>query len=96
MNKDEIIELIRISNPQIQEKYKGIVRCVFGSYVRGEEGPESDLDVLVEFRDDANLLDLVGISLYLEDRIHVQVDVIPIDAVREEIKEQVLREAIAI
>lgn len=96
MKKEEIIEIIRVSNPMIQEKYKGIVKCIFGSYVRGEEGPESDLDVLVEFKDDANLLDLVGISQFLEDKINVPVDVVPIDAVREEIKEQVLREAIQI
>jgi hypothetical protein len=35
-------------NPQIQEKYKAQVKAIFGSYVRGEETPESDLDVLVE------------------------------------------------
>jgi predicted nucleotidyltransferase len=96
MKKEEIIEIIRISNPMIQKKYKGIVKCIFGSYVRGEEGPGSDLDVLVEFKDNANLLDLVGISQFLEDKIHIPVDVVPIDAVREEIKEQVLREAIPI
>ncbi|MEN4017782.1 MAG: nucleotidyltransferase family protein [Methanobacterium sp.] len=91
-----ILRVIRISNPMIQKKYKGIVKCIFGSYVRGEEGPGSDLDVLVEFKDDANLLDLVGISQFLEDRIHIPVDVVPIDTVREEIREQVLREAIPI
>ncbi len=96
MKNEEIIEIIRTLNPLIQKKYKGSIKCIFGSYVRGEEGPESDLDVLVEFKDDANLLDLVGISLFLEDKIHIPVDVVPIDTVREEIKEQVLREAIPI
>lgn len=96
MKKEEIIEIIRISNPKIQEKYKGRVKGIFGSYVKGEEGPDSDLDVLVEFNDDASLLDLVGISLFLEDRIHIPVDVVPIDAVREEIRDQVLREAIPV
>lgn len=96
MEKEEIIEIIRDLNPQIQEKYKGSVKCIFGSYVRGEESLKSDLDVLVEFKKNANLLDLVGISLFLEDRIHVPVDVVPIDTVREEIKEQVFREAIPI
>jgi hypothetical protein len=91
-----ILRIIRISNPIIKKKYKGQVKCIFGSYVRGEEGPGSDLDVLVEFKDNANLLDLVGISQFLEDRIHIPVDVVPIDTVREEIKEQVLREAIPI
>lgn len=61
---DEIIEIIRSLNPQIEKRYKGSVKCIFGSYVHGEENPDSDLDVLVEFKEDANLLDLVGISLF--------------------------------
>lgn len=96
MKKEEIIEIIKISNPQLQRKYKGCVKGIFGSYVRGEEGPDSDLDVLVEFKDNANLLDLVGISQFLEDKIHIPVDVVPIDSVRDEIKEQILMEAIPI
>jgi len=50
----------------------------------------------VEFKDNANLRDLVGISQFLEDKIHIPVDVVPIDSVRDEIKEQVLMEAIPI
>jgi hypothetical protein len=58
--------------------------------------PESDLDVLVEFSDNANLLDLVGLSQFLEDEIHIKVDVVPIDTVRKEIEKQVMKEAILV
>jgi predicted nucleotidyltransferase len=40
---------------------------VFGSYVRGEEKPESDIDVLVEFAERKSLLTLVNIELELSD-----------------------------
>lgn len=96
MEKIEIIKLIRSLNPQIQEKYKAQVKAIFGSYVRGEETPESDLDILVEFNDNANFLDLVGLSQFLEDEIHIKVDVVPIDTVRKEIEKQVMKEAILV
>ena len=37
--------------------------CVFGSVARGDAGPHSDIDLLVEFRPGANLLDLATIEL---------------------------------
>jgi len=96
MDKEEIIKIIRDLNPQIQERYKANVKAIFGSYVHGLATPDSDLDVLVEFNPDANLLDLVGLSQFLEDNIHVRVDVVPIDTLRKEIEKQVLEEAVQI
>lgn len=96
MNKDEILKTIRGLNPQIKEKYKADVKAIFGSYVRGEQNPESDLDVLVEFYPEANLIHLIGLSQFLEDEIHIPVDVVPIDTIRKEIEKQVLKEAIPI
>ncbi|GAB6056579.1 nucleotidyltransferase [Methanobacterium movens] len=96
MEKEEILKLIRNLNPQIQDKYNAQIKAIFGSYVRGEETPDSDLDVLVEFNESANLLDLVGLSQFLEDEIHINIDVVPIDTVRKEIKKQVMKEAILI
>lgn len=96
MNIADIIETIRQLNPIIEVKYKARVKGVFGSYVRGEERQDSDLDVLVEFQEGANLLDLVGISNYLEDKLKIRVDVVPVDTLRREIKDQVLEEAVPI
>ncbi|QUH22432.1 nucleotidyltransferase family protein [Methanobacterium alkalithermotolerans] len=96
MEKEEILKLIRNLNPQIQDKYNAQIKAIFGSYVRGEETPDSDLDVLVEFNESANLLDLVELSQFLEDEIHINIDVVPIDTVRKEIKKQVMKEAILV
>lgn len=96
MNTAEIIETIRQLNPIMEVKFKARVMGVFGSYVRGEERHDSDLDVLVEFQEGANLLDLVGISNYLEDELKIRVDVVPVDTLRQEIKDQVMEEAVPI
>lgn len=50
-------------------KYKVREIGVFGSVVRGEQSKESDIDVLVDFQEDADLLDLVGLGLFLEERL---------------------------
>ncbi len=41
--------------------------AIFGSYVRGEEKPESDIDIIVEFSDRKSLLDIVGIEQELSE-----------------------------
>ncbi len=80
----------------MEAKYNARVVGVFGSYVKGEQKQDSDLDVLVEFKDKANLLDLVGMSNYLEDELKIKVDVVPVDTIRPEIKDHVFREAVYI
>lgn len=49
---------------------------VFGSVSRGDAGPSSDLDLLVDFDDDASLLDQVGLAQDLEQLLGVTVDVV--------------------
>jgi uncharacterized protein len=65
---------------------------VFGSVIRGEQNESSDIDVLVSLGKDADLLDLIGLSQFLEERLNHKVDVVPRNALRPELREQVLRE----
>jgi predicted nucleotidyltransferase len=79
---------------QIREEYKAILIGVFGTYARGEQKERSDVDILVNFNEGAILFDLVGLGDFLEEELKVKVDIVPIDTVRKEIKEQVLKEAV--
>ena len=49
---------------------------LFGSYVSGEAGPESDLDILVEFSDRKNLLELVRLERELSEQLGMKVDLL--------------------
>ena len=49
---------------------------VFGSVLRGDDRPDSDLDLLVEFEKGRSLLDLAGFGLDLEDLLGRKVDVV--------------------
>jgi len=81
---------------QARVKYKVEIRGLFGSFVRNEQTTESDIDVLVEFKSGADFLDLVGLSQFLEERLNRKVDVVPLNSLREEIKDDVLREVLYI
>jgi len=49
---------------------------IFGSYARGEANENSDLDILVSFREKVNLWDLIGLEEELTEKLHIDVDLI--------------------
>ncbi|MFT3887994.1 MAG: nucleotidyltransferase domain-containing protein [Arachnia sp.] len=60
----------------IVARHKGTDRVlVFGSVARGEAGPNSDVDLLIEFHPDASLFDLSALELELERLLSCPVDV---------------------
>ena len=67
---------------------------VFGSVARGEAGPDSDLDLLVDLAPDRSLLDLGGLWWDLNTLLDVSVDVVTEKGLRERIRHRVLQEAV--
>lgn len=66
---------------------------VFGSMARGDQRPESDLDLLVDFQPGRGLLDLIAVKQDLEDALGRRVDVVTEAAISPYIRETVLRQA---
>ncbi len=94
MVKQEIIKTLLELKDEIRRKYRAEIKGIFGSYVRGEQKESSDVDILVAFYKGATLFDLVGLADYVEEKLHLKVDIVPIDTIREEIKENILKEAV--
>jgi uncharacterized protein len=93
---DEIRVIIRKNRDVLAEKYGVAVVGVFGSYVRGEQRGKSDIDFLVDILRPISLLELVGAEIYLSEILGVKVDLVPKRDVREELRETILAEAVAI
>lgn len=75
----------------------GVKRAgIFGSVVRGEATPESDVDVLVELDRQASLLDFIGIKLDLEGVLGRSVDLVEYAAVKPRLRDRILREEVPI
>jgi len=78
----------------IAEKYGARNVRVFGSVVRGEARPDSDIDFLVELEPGRSLFDLGGLLYELQSFLGVEVDVVTEKGLRARIRERVLSEAI--
>jgi predicted nucleotidyltransferase len=96
VNKQDIQNKLRALKPEIMLKYKIKEIGLFGSYARGEERRGSDIDLLVDFADDASFFDLVRLGDFLEARLRRKVDLISKRALRKELRRQVLQEVIMI
>ncbi|HST03986.1 MAG TPA: nucleotidyltransferase family protein [Chloroflexia bacterium] len=60
---------------------------------RGESGPESDLDLLVQLEPGYSLLDLIGIKQELEDLLRCEIDIVTKAALSPYMRDQILQEA---
>lgn len=89
---DEILDSLRQMKTELAAVFKVDEIGLFGSVIRGEQREDSDIDILVNLPKDADLLDLIGIGQFLEERLHHKVDVVPKDSLRDEIRERVLKE----
>jgi len=96
MVAENLFQRLRQLKPQIKERYKAKQLQLFGSFVRGEQKGSSDIDILVDFEEGADLFDLIGLEIYLEEELERKVDVVPRRALRVELQESILREAVSI
>lgn len=69
---------------------------VFGSRARGDDGPASNLDLLVELEPQRTLLDLIAIKQDLEDRLACRVDVVTEAGLSPYLRQKVIDEAVAL
>lgn len=82
--------------PVLAERYQVTSLRVFGSYVRHEQRPDSDLDLLVTFREPPGLLKFIELENYISDLLGIKVDLVMEDALRPGIAERILTEAVAL
>jgi predicted nucleotidyltransferase len=94
----EIKEILQAERPYLAEKYGVTVLCVFGSYVRGEQEPDSDIDILIELERPPriSLLGLVELECYLSELLGTKVDVAIKKNLRKRIGKRILDEVVPI
>jgi len=82
--------------PELKTRYRVREIGLFGSLARGSAHEASDVDLVAEFDEAADLFDLIGLSLYLEDRLGRPVDVVPKNAIRKELAQTILDETLPV
>ncbi|KUK30270.1 MAG: Putative nucleotidyltransferase [Methanosarcinales archeaon 56_1174] len=95
---DEIKELLKKHEKELKEKFGVEEIGVFGSYVRGEQKKDSDIDILVEFYPQAemDLIKFVELEEYLSELLGIKVDLVMKSALKPRIGKQILKEVVYI
>lgn len=75
MTKDEIINILTNDKPQLQKQFKIRKLALFGSWARGDQRPDSDIDILVDV-DPSIGLEFVTLAEKLEQLLNQSVDLI--------------------
>jgi len=86
--KDKIVPVLK--------RHDVVHAAIFGSFVRGEAKKRSDIDILVEFKGEKSLLDLVALKLELEELLGRDVDVLTYNSIHPFIREIILKEQVTI
>ncbi len=94
MNRKQALEILTKLKPDLVTRY-GVTRlALFGSTVRDEAGPDSDIDIVVSFDGPATSKKYFGVQFLLEDELGHPVDLITEKAMRDELRPFIEREAI--
>jgi hypothetical protein len=96
LNLERITNILKEHKEELKEKYGVKEMGVFGSYVRGEYKEKSDLDILVEFEEDAKigLLKFVNMENYLSELIGVKADLVEKSELKPRIGKHILKEVV--
>jgi uncharacterized protein len=92
MNKE--IEKLKKKIVPILKKNNVVRAGIFGSYARGEQKKNSDVDILVKFN--GSLLDLVGLEMEIKKILARNVDLLTYKGISPYLKDRILKEEIRI
>ena len=91
----DALALLRQHEPKLKKQF-GVTKIgIFGSFARGEERPDSDVDVLVTFQNGRKTFDnFMGTKFYLEDLFKRKVDLVTDAALKPLIRDPILQDVV--
>jgi len=92
MNRNTILKLLSKHQAELISRY-GVQRLgLFGSYNRGQQNKNSDIDILVSFSKEIDLFDFIDLKEYLESHLQAKVDLVMQSALKPAITKHILAE----
>lgn len=93
MRKDEVIQKLAENLAELRADYQVADLAVFGSVVRDEAGPDSDVDILVDFARTPGLFKFLELKQRLEAILGADVDLVTRKALKHQLRDRILSEA---
>jgi uncharacterized protein len=95
-SRDQILAFLKQNKKLFRDRYHIIRIGLFGSYARGDQNVNSDIDLLVEFED--NTQDLYDLKLQLKDffqkSLGIEIDICREKYIKPRIKKSILKETV--
>jgi len=93
MDNKDLKKKLRKLKPILEKNYKVKSIGLFGSFARNEANEDSDIDILVEFSENIGW-EFIDLKKFLEENLDREVDLVTIEALKPELKEDILRDVI--
>ncbi len=93
MERERILAILKQQKRQLR-KFGVRSMSLFGSIARNQARKRSDVDLLVAFERPVGLFEFVRLQLYLEELLGRKVDLVTPEALRKELREHIMQEAI--
>ncbi len=93
MKRTEALKIIAQHQADLV-RFKVKSLAIFGSVARDEARPDSDIDLLVEFSAPVGIFEFIDLKEFLESILKVKVDLATEPALKKQLKDQILKEAI--
>ncbi len=91
----DAISLLRQHEPELRKRFCIARIGIFGSVARGEERPDSDVDVLVTFQEGEKSFDnFMGTKFYLESIFRRKVDLVTDEALKPLLRDPVMKDVV--
>ena len=95
MNKKEALAILKKQKSAL-DNFGVRSIALFGSFAREEAKESSDIDMMVEFNQPVGLFEFARLKLFLEKVLGREVDLVTPEALREEMRENIMHEALRV
>jgi predicted nucleotidyltransferase len=90
---DEIKSTLKKHKIELESRFNVSKIGVFGSYAREEEANTSDIDILVDLNEPIGW-EIIDLKEFLEEILEIEVDLVTVKALKPELSESILKEAV--
>ena len=90
----EILEQLQSMRQELREQYHVRRLGIFGSYSRGDQVEQSDLDLVVEFDQPIGMMAFVHLKKFISDKLKLKIDLVTPDGLHPLIRDRVLHEVV--
>jgi predicted nucleotidyltransferase len=94
--RHEVMTRLKSLKGELASRYDVREIGIFGSVARGEDDNQSDIDLLVEFGSQADLITYIGLWQYLEDTFGTKIDLVSKGGLRSDMRDKVMQDLVLV